>query len=245
MSNLLFEALCATLDELSAGFIVAYPDGKILHANRIAQDMMDAGWPIRSLDGFVQGDGRKSTASLLNGLREVADMAERLPAQDCCLDICLSDIACPQGAAIATMKPLACAKLNGSNHVVALFVTGIGSRDRCALSSIAKCFGLTPAETKALRHFVEGGTVANVASALHISENTVKTHLQSIFAKTRSSRQPQLIKLVNDLTPPLRPLANVRATQKTSAGRAAPRVPSIAPEAPSLRTKRRNQELTH
>ena len=97
---------------------------------------------------------------------------------------------------------------------VALFVINIRSRSDCALFAIAECFRLTRAETRTLHHFVEGGTVAEAAHALAVSENTVKTHLQNIFAKTRSSRQAQLMKLVNDLRPPLMQIPRADASSE-------------------------------
>jgi len=212
MPNVLFQALCATLDHFSAGFLVVFPDGKILHANRMAHQMMSEGWPIQSNNGVLQASGKKETALLLKSLRQVAETAEDSPPADIRLDICLANAASPKGFAIATMKLLASTTLNPPP--VALFVTNIGSRSDCALSAIAECFGLTRAETRTLHHFVKGGTVAEAAHALAVSENTVKTHLQNIFAKTRSSRQAQLVKLVNDLRPPLRQIHRADASSE-------------------------------
>jgi DNA-binding CsgD family transcriptional regulator len=189
---------------------VVFPDGKILHANRMAHQMMSEGWPIQSNNGLLQASGKKETALLLKSLRQVEETTEDSPPEDVCLDICLANAASPKGVAIATMKLLAGATFNP----VALFVTNIRSRRDCALSAIAECFGLTRAETRTLHHFVEGGTVAEAADALAVSENTVKTHLQNIFAKTRSSRQAQLMKLVNDLRPPLRQIPRADASSE-------------------------------
>jgi len=210
MPNVLFQALCATLDHFSAGFLVVFPDGKILHANRMAHQMMSEGWPIQSNNGVLQASGKKETALLLKSLRQVAEITEDSPPEDLCLDICLANAASPKGVAIATMKLLAGTTFNP----VALFVINIRSRSDCALSAIAECFGLTRAETRTLHHFVKGGTVAEAAHALAVSENTVKTHLQNIFAKTRSSRQAQLVKLVNDLRPPLRQIHRADASSE-------------------------------
>jgi DNA-binding CsgD family transcriptional regulator len=206
MPDVLFEALCATLDHFDAGFVAVFPDGKILHANRMAHEMMAEGWPIQANNGSLQACSKKATTLLLKSLRQVTQTTERSPSDDISLDICLADAASPKGVAIATMKPLLNTRLESSP--VAIFVTSIKSRGDCALAAIAECFGLTPAETRTLHHFVEGGTVANAGQALAVSENTVKTHLQNIFAKTRSSRQAQLIKLINDLRPPLRQMTN-------------------------------------
>ena len=208
MLGVLFDALCATLDHFEAGLVVVFPDGRILHANRMAQEMMSEGWPIQSNNGCLQGCTKKATASLLRSLREAAETAECSPLQDTCVDICLADSASPKGVAIATLKPLVDVKAHP--RPVALFVTDFRGRSDCALSAIAECFGLTPAETRTLHHFVEGGTVTEAGQALAVSENTIKTHLQNIFSKTRSSRQAQLVKLVNDLRPPVRQMAKVR-----------------------------------
>jgi DNA-binding CsgD family transcriptional regulator len=43
-----------------------------------------------------------------------------------------------------------------------------------------------------------------MASALGISEATVKTHLQRLFAKTATNRQADLVKLLAAHTSPLR-----------------------------------------
>jgi len=217
MPNVLFEALCATLDHFEAGFVAVLSDGKILHANRTAREMMSDGWPIQTNNGSLQACSKKTTTVLLNSLKQVTEITERSLSEDTCLDICLADAASPRGVAIATMKPLVNAKLNPPP--VALFVTSFRSRSECALSATAECFGLTPAETRTLHHFVEGGTVAEAAHALAVSENTIKTHLQNIFAKTRSSRQAQLIKFVNDLRPPLRLTARTCASSDNEATR--------------------------
>jgi DNA-binding CsgD family transcriptional regulator len=232
---MLLAALCETLDHLDAGFVATFSDGKILHANVAAREMMKAGWPIREDDGFLQGEGRKVTATLLRSLRQAEEAAARLPFQDICLDICLAGIASPRGAAIAAMKPLVKPEPGKCRCIVAVFVTEIKAAGDHALSSVAECYGLTPAETRTLQQFVEGSTVAGVSQALAVSENTVKTHLQSIFTKTRSSRQQQLIKLVNDLRPPLKPAARAETLAQPKLARTSPVRPLSRREEASVR----------
>lgn len=64
-------------------------------------------------------------------------------------------------------------------------------------------FKLTPAELRVLMAIVEIGGVPEVAPVLGISEPTVRTHLQRIFAKTDISRQADLVKLVAGYMSPL------------------------------------------
>jgi len=64
------------------------------------------------------------------------------------------------------------------------------------IETIAGMFKLTSAEMRVLMMIVQIGGVPEVAPVLGISESTVKTHLQRIFAKTGAARQADLVKLV-------------------------------------------------
>src|SRR5271165_7530612 len=101
MPDVLLRALCATLDELLTGFIASFPDGKILHANRAAREMMAAGWPIRENNGYLLGEDRRRTEMLMNGLRQLADDCAVTGCKDAAWDICLAPMSSPMGAAIA------------------------------------------------------------------------------------------------------------------------------------------------
>lgn len=65
-----------------------------------------------------------------------------------------------------------------------------------AVDAVAQFYKLTMAERRVLSAVVETGGVRSVATALGISEATVKTHLQNIFDKTGARRQIDLVKLV-------------------------------------------------
>jgi DNA-binding CsgD family transcriptional regulator len=60
-----------------------------------------------------------------------------------------------------------------------------------------------PTELRVLLAIVEVGGVPEVAEALGIGEATVKTHLHRLFAKTETTRQAELVKLVAAFSNPL------------------------------------------
>jgi DNA-binding CsgD family transcriptional regulator len=64
---------------------------------------------------------------------------------------------------------------------------------RDAAEHTAARHGLTPAETELLRELVAGTTLAHAAEHLARSLNTARNQLQSIFAKTGTHRQAELI----------------------------------------------------
>ena len=57
-------------------------------------------------------------------------------------------------------------------------------------------FGLTPAEARAAVAVLDGGTVAEMAERLAVSDNTLKTQLKAVYAKTHTQRMADLLKLL-------------------------------------------------
>ncbi len=57
----------------------------------------------------------------------------------------------------------------------------------------AERFGLTPREVDVLRHLCQGKSNKQIAAAMHLSPLTVKTHLQSIFAKLGAHDRSQAV----------------------------------------------------
>ncbi len=68
---------------------------------------------------------------------------------------------------------------------------------------IAKAYGLTPREVGVLFALVEAPGVAEMAEILGLSSATVRTHLRSLFAKTGTTRQAELVKLVASFMSPV------------------------------------------
>jgi DNA-binding CsgD family transcriptional regulator len=61
---------------------------------------------------------------------------------------------------------------------------------------IAAMFDLTPAESKITIALLHGGDLRGIAAAQRVSLETVRSHLKSVFAKTNTSRQADLIALL-------------------------------------------------
>lgn len=76
-----------------------------------------------------------------------------------------------------------------------IFVTDPGSRPATPEALMA-IYGLTPAEAKVAVLLAEGLSVDEVAAHLGVSLNTARTHLKRAMAKTNTTRQTGLVKLV-------------------------------------------------
>lgn len=57
-------------------------------------------------------------------------------------------------------------------------------------------YGLTEKEQQVLLRLIHGSTIHQIADAIFVSENTVKSHLKSIFRKTGSNSQAAVISMI-------------------------------------------------
>ena len=68
-----------------------------------------------------------------------------------------------------------------------------------SLELLQTLFDLTSRELEVVRLLAEGHSIESLACHMKISTNTARTHLRSIFAKTGSSRQSELLQLCSSL----------------------------------------------
>ena len=88
--------------------------------------------------------------------------------------------------------------LRPGRAVAALFVTEPGQPgplDR----DLTQLFDLTPAEVFVLRRLLEGLSMAEIAALREVSVNTVRNQMRSLFEKTGTRRQAELVALVGRL----------------------------------------------
>jgi DNA-binding CsgD family transcriptional regulator len=64
---------------------------------------------------------------------------------------------------------------------------------------LAAAFGLTPGESKTTNLLAEGFSQKEIAEKLGIKHDTVRKQLQSIYYKTSTNKQSELIKLMLNL----------------------------------------------
>lgn len=85
-------------------------------------------------------------------------------------------------------------------RVPALLIRILEPENRRTLSKErAALFGLTAREIEIGDALLEGHSLESLAAALNISRNTARVHLQSLFRKTGTTRQSQLLLLLSRL----------------------------------------------
>jgi DNA-binding CsgD family transcriptional regulator len=73
-------------------------------------------------------------------------------------------------------------------------------------SRLRELFGLTTAEARLARAMARGTSLQGFATAAGISEGTARAQLKSVFAKTNTHRQAELVALLARVAAPIRPV---------------------------------------
>jgi DNA-binding CsgD family transcriptional regulator len=88
----------------------------------------------------------------------------------------------------------------GPTPVALLTIAPTTSKNFADPIFIGSMFDLTPAEAKITIALLEGGDLRSIAAAQRVSIETIRSQLKSVFAKTNTSRQADLIALLMRIT---------------------------------------------
>jgi DNA-binding CsgD family transcriptional regulator/PAS domain-containing protein len=86
--------------------------------------------------------------------------------------------------------------LHGPEAAVAVFLADPEDRGSNEIGTLVRLFGLTPAEARLAAAVATGAPLAEVADALGIGRETARTQLRSVFAKTGTTRQAELVRII-------------------------------------------------
>lgn len=198
------EMLERTLDGLVAGVFLTTRDGRVVYMNAAAERQIRTGNSIRIVNNRISPTDPAARAALSKAI----DAASR---DDIDMDMSEHSLAMPDidGAGyVATLLPVDRGQRRG---VVAPFAASVAVFTQDPVQAplmpgeaFARLYRLTGAELRVLLALAQGLGGKEAADMLGIGEPTVRTHLQRIFAKTDTSRQADLLRLLHNSTPPIR-----------------------------------------
>jgi DNA-binding CsgD family transcriptional regulator len=187
--------LSATLDRLTSSVMLVASDGRVVYVNAKAEAMLSIGDVLRAPRGRLAATDSRADRELRQAMAAAARGDTELGLQG--VAIALAE----QGGTsqLAHVLPLMSGDRRGilnQRATAAVFVHQVASGAPAPLETVTKLYGLTAGEVRVLAAVAETSGVSNIAAGLGISEATVKTHLQRLFAKTGVRRQADLIKLL-------------------------------------------------
>jgi DNA-binding CsgD family transcriptional regulator len=194
--------------------------------------MLDARSPIIASGGCLAALHAEGTNELMKAVELAHDDEGRIGATGIGVPLMHQDMP----ATIAHVLPLARGNLRTRlvpQAAAAVFIAPAGTPLPVDLGTVARMFGLTPAETRQLDQLMAGATLAEAAAALGVSKATARTHREHIFAKTGVSRRGDLVALVGRLVPSVLGFKPARSRAEPIANAAAEQAHVLATAPPS------------
>ena len=192
-----------TLDGIDAGMFLVDPTGRLVHANAAGHAMLTETDVLRATGGHLALNDPQADQALAETFATTGDGDAAVGIKGVAVPI----VALNGERYVAHVLPLTSGarRQAGATYraAAALFVHKAALETPSPPQAIAEAYRLTAMELRVLLAIVEVGGVPEVAEALGVAESTIKTHLGRIFAKTNSSRQADLVKLVAGFASPL------------------------------------------
>jgi len=189
----------AVLDALNEPLACVLRDGRLLRANRAFEQLLRSGPALSSKQGILRIADPAIHRQFLRVLRECGDLAESAAGSESGARLTLRVDQRSGAPVFVTIAPLAdlqtrswacrpCALVRVDSPVRYLPVT-----------ILMKALDLSRAEARLVSELCSGGTLVSAAKRIGISLNTAKTQLSSVFSKTGTTRQSELLALVSAL----------------------------------------------
>lgn len=180
----------AAFSLLATAAFILDRDGRIRHLNGAASAMLGRKFPLASRHGRLALADPKLATAFQNALRDAARESGRSSA----LLVRLA----PAAAAEVLVAPLQPphARTSSWREPLALVVVATGERDKRSIASrMQKLYRLTPAESRVAAALATGQTLEDISCKSGVTEATLRSQLRSIFGKTGTSRQAELVRL--------------------------------------------------
>jgi DNA-binding CsgD family transcriptional regulator len=194
-------ALAEVLNSLSAAMFLVDRDGRIVHANAAANDILYANDFLRSAGDRLAARDHQADRILRDEFSRTAGGGAGAGGKAIALPLAAHD----GERYVAHVLPLTSGarRTIGTAHsaAAAVFVRKVALGH--AHDVIAQAYKLTPMELRVLRAIIDIGGVPETSAALGVAETTVKTHLYHLFGKTGASRQADLVKLAAEFSSPI------------------------------------------
>lgn len=196
-------ALTSLADALPFGVLVLAGTGKILEANRRAAEILRAGDGLSSSGGELAASSPADHSALCRLVgRALATGLGRSLAPGGAARISRRSGFRAYNVLVTPLRAGLHARLDPARTAVVLVVV-IDPEHEPGMDSAKLCqlFDLTPAEGRVCVLLAGGKPPREIAAALGITLNTVRTHIKRILAKTETSRLPELVRLLLSSSP--------------------------------------------
>jgi DNA-binding CsgD family transcriptional regulator len=183
------EIWAATLDLMPIPVLILDVEGYCIDTNAAADRLLAATRLIRISGGILVIDDKDARRQVAITVRAAASNGHALVAPATVVALTLEG----NRHFAAQVMSLSCAGL--TDGIAALLLQEIGNLQPLPGEILVKLYGFTRAEARLVVLLAQDFSLEDAAAALGIARTTAKTHLQRVFEKTGTNRQPQVVRL--------------------------------------------------
>jgi DNA-binding CsgD family transcriptional regulator len=189
-ADLVGGAFGVLVDELAHGVVLASAEGRVLHANQAARQLLSRRQLLAMHAGHLHAHDPKQTRSLLQALAKGGAGKRSMVS-----------LRGPAGAGLSVAVVPLRAERPGHARTLGLFLSRASVCDNLMLGFFARSNGLTNSEEQVLAVLCQGYSAPEVATQLKVAVSTVRSHIRSLCAKTQSNGVRMLVGRVAVLPP--------------------------------------------
>jgi DNA-binding CsgD family transcriptional regulator len=187
------------LDALNEPLACVLPDARLYRANRAFEQSLSSGRVLSIRQGILRIADSVIQRRFSKAVRECCHLAAEGTSGDPGAPFTLRVDQRSGMPAFVTVAPLADMDLRSWAMPTCALVRIDEPVHEVAAQALVDALGLSPAEARLVRELCSGGTLGSVAQRVGISLNTAKTQLASVFSKTGTVRQSELMALISAL----------------------------------------------
>ncbi len=182
----------AVLERFSLGLVIVDVDRNIIHQNHVARSLIAEKSVLANRGGCLRAAANQRS----DEFNRAVDQALGRDGEPGVGAVTLED---PRGRSIQMWTaPLTDSETGDSASAVVMIIDP--SQPTPAPEPLLKSlYGLTTKECALVSALLNGQTVDEYCETRHVSVNTVRTHLKSIYRKTNTNRQVDLVRLLSRL----------------------------------------------
>jgi DNA-binding CsgD family transcriptional regulator len=188
-------AYTKAIDQLAFGIIIVNERAHVIRVNETASRLMKETQLLRVVGNLLQAGDADHEVLLGRAIQQALAAGSRGEGASVSLTLATRGA---EHSVHLLLRPIQETGADGASAAggVALFLSGEKLQRIVSIETFARLYELSRAEVALVGELLEGLSIGEAAARLEISENTARVQLRSVFTKTDTHRQADLIRLV-------------------------------------------------
>ncbi len=184
------------IDQFPIGIVIINAERQVISSNRRANEVIHSQLGVSIVNSKFRIDDEKKNEFLTRYIEQLTKKETGNKIDNTCsLAINQQDQA-TLSLLISTDPYYRAHYDNNAEHRITLFIASPFSQHSVSHDALQSLFQLSPAEARLTASLASGISIDEYALTHHVAKHTARTQLKSIFRKTSTHKQTELIKLV-------------------------------------------------